>query len=351
MRPLGKLLITRGVQVAGIVYLASVVGAALLLALVGESWWVTAVGLYLPRLPLAAPLPFVAVALWRIKSRRLLLAQALALVVVVFPLLGLTVPTPGFANREAPRIRVLTYNINSGRGGVANLADEVDRYSPDVVLMQEIGETTELVQTLKTRYATVDFWGQFLMATRYPVVSELDPEKLPFEGRQRSPHYVKYTMDTPLGPVAFYSVHPTSPRESLYSLRGDHGLRQELSSGHLFSDDALPKIHENVELRAFQVQAIAAAAAGEPGPAVIAGDTNLPGLSVIFRRYLSSRFQDGFAKAGWGFGYTFPSERKKRPWMRIDRILANDALRFVGFQVGTSSASDHLCVVADLESR
>jgi endonuclease/exonuclease/phosphatase (EEP) superfamily protein YafD len=322
----------------------------LLLALVGESWWVTTVGLYLPRLVLALPLPFVAAAVWRVGSRRLLQVQGLALVVVLFPLLGLTVPTPGFTDRSAPRVRVLSYNINSGLGGVANLADEVDRYSPDVVLMQEVGETADLVQALKARYPTVEAWTQFLMATRYPLVAEIDPDKLPFEGRQRSPHYVAYTMETPLGRVAFYNVHPTSPRDALYSLRGDYGLRREIVSGHIFSGADAPKLQENAALRAFQVQAIAEAASRERGPTVVAGDTNLPGLSVIFRRNLS-RFQDGFMKAGWGFGYTFPSEKKKRPWMRIDRILASDALRFVDFKVGTSSASDHRCVVADLQGR
>jgi endonuclease/exonuclease/phosphatase (EEP) superfamily protein YafD len=80
---------------------------------------------------------------------------------------------------------------------------------------------------------------------------------------------------------------------------------------------------------------------------VIAGDTNLPGLSHVLHRYLS-RYQDGFAKAGWGFGYTFPT-RPRGPWMRIDRIVASDELRFVRFRVGRSLASDHECVVADLQ--
>jgi len=34
--------------------------------------------------------------------------------------------------------------------------------------------------------------------------------------------------------------------------------------------------------------------------------------------------------------------------MRIDRVFANDALRFTTFRVGNSDASDHLCVIADL---
>jgi endonuclease/exonuclease/phosphatase family metal-dependent hydrolase len=101
-------------------------------------------------------------------------------------------------------------------------------------------------------------------------------------------------------------------------------------------------------LRAVQVQAFAELAAKEEGAVVIAGDTNVVGLSPLFHRFLSP-FQDGFRDASWGFGYTFPTNR--RPWMRIDRILASDHLHFVGFEVGTSKASDHLAVVADLEPR
>jgi endonuclease/exonuclease/phosphatase family metal-dependent hydrolase len=114
----------------------------------------------------------------------------------------------------------------------------------------------------------------------------------------------------------------------------------------LFSGDAGPSILANARLRALQAEAIAGAAALNSEPVVIAGDTNLPDLSPVFSRHLS-RFQDGFVKAGAGFGYTYPNDR--RPWMRIDRILATDALRFVKFEVGTSAASDHLCVVADLQ--
>jgi endonuclease/exonuclease/phosphatase family metal-dependent hydrolase len=34
--------------------------------------------------------------------------------------------------------------------------------------------------------------------------------------------------------------------------------------------------------------------------------------------------------------------------MRLDRVLVGPPLRVVRFQLGRSSASDHLCVVAEL---
>jgi endonuclease/exonuclease/phosphatase (EEP) superfamily protein YafD len=80
---------------------------------------------------------------------------------------------------------------------------------------------------------------------------------------------------------------------------------------------------------------------------VLAGDTNLPSLSETLGRYLSS-YADGFKEAGWGLGYTFPANRR-RAWMRLDRVLASAPLRFVRFETGTSSISDHRCVVAELQ--
>jgi endonuclease/exonuclease/phosphatase family metal-dependent hydrolase len=83
-------------------------------------------------------------------------------------------------------------------------------------------------------------------------------------------------------------------------------------------------------------------------PVIIAGDFNLPGLSPALGAL--ARYQDGFRAAGWGFGYTYAVGRRR--WLRLDRIYASSALRFVHFEVGRhTTASDHHCVVADLQKR
>jgi|SRR5580704_2797629 vancomycin resistance protein VanJ len=334
----------RAVVAAAVLYPFALAIAAGVMRFVGERWWLTTVALYLPRLTLAAPLPFLVAGLVLCRRSRWLWTQALSVLLLLFPLMGLAVPVP-HAEGKTPSIRVLSYNINSALGGVDKLAEEIDRYSPDVVLLQENNGSEDLKGALRSRYPTVEASGQFLVATRFTITSTTDPERLPFDGRARSPRFLEYVMETPLGRIAFFNVHPISPREDFYVLRG-RGLRREILSGHLFSGDAAPAILANAGLRGLQVQAISEAVRRTTDPAVIAGDTNLPGLSLIFGRNLSG-FRDGFAEAGSGFGYTYPNDR--RPWMRIDRILTTDALRFVRFQVGTSPASDHLCVVADLQ--
>ncbi len=330
-------------------YAISLLGTVLAMRYVGERWWVTGVTLYVPRLAFVIPLPFIVVALLVLGPRRLLWTQLGAAVLLLFPLMGLVLPHFTRRSPGAPVIRVLSYNVDSGVKGLDELGQQIDRYSPDVVLLQEIGSVDLLGALLRARYPIVDIRNQFLLATRFPIVSTSDPEKLENLGRLRSPRFVQQVLDTPIGHIAVYNVHPISPREAFYQLRGTESRREFLRHGviHDLVSPASNAIFEgNAGLRALQVHTFSEAARQETLPVLIAGDTNLPGLSYVLYRDLSA-FQDGFDEAGSGFGYTFPNNR--RPWMRIDRIFASDALRFVGFQVGSSNASDHRCVVADLQ--
>jgi endonuclease/exonuclease/phosphatase (EEP) superfamily protein YafD len=316
---------------------------------IGEQWWITGVGLYLPRLPLAMPLPAVVLVLVLARLWRLLWTQVVSAALIVFPLLGFVPPWPTFPARDAPVIRLLSYNVNSLNGGADAVFDEIDRYSPDIVLLQETTDSDALKNLLRARYPTVETSTQFLVATRYTLVSTTDPDRIEYDGRQRSPRFLKYVLDTPLGSIVLYNVHPLSPRQALYELRGDRGLKRQILSGRFFSDASSRTFQANGRLRMLQAKAFSESATRETDPAIVAGDTNLPGLSWVLHRYLSE-YQDGFARAGWGFGYTFPTA-PRHPWMRIDRILASHELKFVRFEVGTSLASDHHCVVADIQRR
>jgi endonuclease/exonuclease/phosphatase family metal-dependent hydrolase len=128
-------------------------------------------------------------------------------------------------------------------------------------------------------------------------------------------------------------------------VRGD-GVRQQILRGELFNTRARTLVTQNTSLRLTQLQAIVASARESPDPVLIAGDTNLPGLSWAFAHWLGD-YTDGFSAAGTGFGYSFPAPGN--PWMRIDRIMADQRFRFSDFHVINSYISDHFAVVADLE--
>jgi vancomycin resistance protein VanJ len=332
------------VRVLAIGYPVALLSVVLLFSRVGESWWLTTVCLYLPRVVLAGPLPILAGLLWFTGSRGLLWTQALSALVILFPLMGLAVNLPHSSAPDASRLRVMSYNINSGGTGVDDILAEIDRYAPDVLVMEEVGWLDDLKRKLGDRYPTVDSAGQFMTASRYPMTYRFAPDNVAYGGRLRSARYIVETFQTPSGPVTFYGVHPLSPREDRGALGGPHGFRRLLFSGQLVASGGPHRVEENAGLREAQLRTAADLARQDPGPVVIAGDTNLPGLSRVLRQSFGS-FTDGFATVGAGFGYTYPT---KLPFTRLDRIFTNDKLRFTHFEVGTSRASDHLCVVADL---
>ncbi len=331
---------------------ACAVGYPLTLALIwtglrfiGESWWVTSVGLYLPLALLGAPLPLLAAALWWRRRRRLLTLQLVSLCLLLFPLLGLTLNWPSGAAKPTGGLRLVSYNVNSGNGGFDLITEEIMRRDPDVAFVQEIPfwVASKLTERLKVSLPHTREDTEFLVASKYPIIAAEYPPNLHFFGRERHPRFVRVVLDTPLGPTVFYHVHTVSPRGAFYALRGE-GLRREITSGRLLTGARAASLREHAALRELQVETVAKRALEEQGPVVIVGDTNLPIQSPIRHRYLD-RFQDGFREAGLGFGNTFPS---RSPWMRIDVVLASESLRFTRFEVGESRASDHRSIVVDL---
>jgi endonuclease/exonuclease/phosphatase (EEP) superfamily protein YafD len=277
--------------------------------------------------------------------RKWLWSQVAAGLVVLFPLMGLRVTLPLSRGEGKPKLRVLSYNVNGPYAGFDVAARTITAYGPDIVLAQEaISGAEGLAKALGPGYAFSAAGDEFLVASRFPIVERSEFEPVPGKDRAHSPRFRRYVIETPIGRLVFYNVHPRSPRWVFQGMRGK-GLKREIFSGRLFSGDSAGDLSYNSSLREDQVRAIVAHASAEKAPVVIAGDTNLPGLSPVFARHFGG-YQDGFSAKGNGFGYTFPS---RFPWMRIDRILAGPGLDFLGFEVGCDNqTSDHLCVIADL---
>jgi vancomycin resistance protein VanJ len=326
-------------------YLAGLVVAIVAFRWVGEQWWVTVVAMYLPRIGFAIPWPFVVIAAAWWAPRWVLATQTVSAYLVLFPLMGLHL---GLGRESVapgtPTIRIVSYNVHDGAQGLAAVVAEARSLSPDVVLMQEA--YAELKRDLCAAFAgwNVEFHDEFFVAARWPIREVSVPADLVYEGgRTGRSHYIRYALETPLGLVDVFSVHPISPREGFDELRG-RGFRDEVQSGRVFTGLARAPIEFNALRRRRQVADLAKAARRSLRPVIIAGDTNLPDLSWVLVTQLGD-FQDGFSSAGSGFGYTFPS---KRPWMRIDRVMTNDKLKVTDLLVGTGRASDHLCVVATI---
>lgn len=350
-RLVSKRWLRRAFVALAVLYPLALLVVTLLFRFVGERWWVTAIGMFLPRIGFALPLlVFVPVLLW-LRERRVLWSQGVALLLVIFPLMGLVLPGPTPSTR-GPGFRLMSFNVNTSAMGREAILGAITAENPDIVLMQESADWTKLHELLHERYPVVELNGQFLLASRWPIVSTTNPARLPYYEQKRSPRFLRHVLRTPMGLVTFYNVHPLSPRESFYELRGGSGFRNELRSGRFFTQSA-DSFGVNAGLRELQIETFGRMASGERGPVVIAGDVNQPEPSPLLTGALGE-FRDAFREAGSGFGYTFPGEGFKArrtpriPWMRLDRILLRGPIGATRFALACRGASDHLCIVADL---
>jgi endonuclease/exonuclease/phosphatase (EEP) superfamily protein YafD len=314
---------------------------------IGERSSLVTLAMYLPRAGFALPLPLLVAALLFVRPRAWLLTQLCAALLVVFPIMGLRLagaraPTPG-----AARLRVLSCNVDLASALNGRLAAVVHATDPDLVLLQETPEEEVGVLTPQLPGYFVRRDGQFVVASKHPILDVYFPPPLRQAGEDHDANFVRYRVRAPGGLVDVYDVHPVSPHASFDRLRGA-GLLHELATGHFFvNQDAFRRLGMNAALRARQVRAVAEHAAASAYPVVIAGDTNLPSGSWALGETFAG-FRDGFAEVGRGFGYTFPA-RHAPPWLRLDRVLADDHFRFVSFSRLDVHVSKHFPVLADLE--
>jgi endonuclease/exonuclease/phosphatase (EEP) superfamily protein YafD len=305
----------------------------------------TTSALYLPRIGWALPLPFLTVALLIARSYRLLLTQAAALLVVLFLLMGLCLSGPHSATPGMPRFRIFTLNIGLGLSGVDDVLARIRSARADVIVLEEVGD--ENVASLRAGLPGFGFQrlDQFVIASRFPIEEPFVPPEIEVNGSSHSRRYTRCRLLTPGGPIRLYATHPISPRDAFERVLGE-GLREEILSGRAFQARSREAVAANSRQRVAAVRALAEDAAHSPDPVLIAGDTNLPGLSWALGHWLGS-YQDAFAEAGRGFGYTYPAH--KLVWMRIDRILGSPQLRFLDAAPVTPRAYKHLGLVAEIE--
>lgn len=106
-------------------------------------------------------------------------------------------------------------------------------------------------------------------------------------------------------------------------------------------------LEENGRIRARQARAVREIIDRSPMPLVLAGDFNDLPSSYTYRT-LSEGLNDGFRKAGSGYGGTY---RYMKGLLRIDYIFYNDFFEGSGYRVLDDRVSDHKAVIAGLRLR
>lgn len=314
-------------------YAALVGVVCVVLWTLGERWWPATVYLFGPRwvvlLPLALLVP--AAALFRPRLLAPLLAAA---GVMLFPVMGLRTGWRSWAGGEpAPgTLRVVSLNAAGEPWAAERLIARVAEWRPQVVAVQECTDA------VAEAFGRVHGWAlrrdeQLCVLSRFPVRSAEVMDRSRFDlvrdaGIGGTSAAVRYTLETPGGPVQLVNLHLETPRKGLEGvLRGSGG-----------------RVESNAISRDIESRVVSRWAAQGQLPVVVAGDFNLPVESRIYRESWGG-FTNAFSRAGRGFGFT-----RFNGWIRvrIDHVLAGPGWRVDRAWVGPDVGSDHRPVVADL---
>lgn len=299
----------------------------------GDVWWPGTLLMYGPRWVAVLPL-LLLLAVAREQSRRLVLPVLLAVVILLFPLLGTNVPVSHLlsgGSDDPARLRIVTFNAHGGKFRHAAWQAYLKKVNADVVLCQEWPPETPKPEVWAADWKAEHAGNSLLLASRFP----LGKLHLITEVELRARGFVAgCDVQTPFGPVALVNVH-------LPTMRGEAGQADEVIHGKLSNLKDLDTIAERrLVASKFTRDWLTAFT----GPLIVAGDFNLTTDSPIYSEAWS-KFTNAFSQAGWGWGQT-----KWTRWygVRIDHILYEPGWKCVQVSVGPDVGSDHLPVMAEL---
>jgi endonuclease/exonuclease/phosphatase (EEP) superfamily protein YafD len=310
-----------------------------------ERWWFGAFNLYLPQVVWAVPGALLLAAAVRVRSRWAWVA-ALCLGWVLGPVMGFhwTGPEPARPGAPAP-VRVMTCNAKYGPHDGRELIKDIERHRPQLVLLQDAPGILHGPLAPFFRGWKVCSFEQYVIASRGPVTdvkvlwARYPGGKLPV---------LRCVARLEGKPVACYSVHLQSPRESLNAFRPD-------PADNWRPLEAIRELEQGARVRFLQAQALRRLVEAETGAVLVAGDLNSPEASRVCATLEEAGLQDAFSQAGRGYGYTYGHFllRHRIPWlhwswMRLDHLLASRQIQVLRCWVGTRKASDHRPVFADL---
>ncbi|MBC8114897.1 MAG: endonuclease/exonuclease/phosphatase family protein [Candidatus Saccharimonas sp.] len=314
-----------------------------LLFVVSESWWVGTVLTYAPRAPFVAPTLglLVAALFWH---RPALWVNAVSLVVVLSPVMGLSLPasrllSPSIVESGEFELKVVSCNVQAFKPNFKKVLEEIAVIDPDVVALQEAFPLSPLLDEAFRGWYTVSH-DRYWVGSRFPVKLVAQCEVPIFE---RSAGMV-VEIETPSGPVLLGDIHQMTARRGLV----------ELSKRSLFGGEGPRRLEESQELReeeSLTIRDQIESARGDK-PLLLVGDFNTPVSSQMFQRHWGD-FQSAFDLAGIGYGYTSPCKANRYwpenlPWARIDHILCSPEWTVRSCQIGKSAGSDHRLIAATL---
>lgn len=282
----------------------------------GEWWWMLDLLAHFRGFALAAAM-LAAIVLAALRWWRLA-AWSLALVLLH---LALVVPlyAGGPAPTDAPRLRVISFNVLNGNPQTPEAARHVASLDPDVVALLEVSEAQlQAFEAALPGYHRIaephdDPFGIAVLTRTAPTKAEVRTLGTPW------PPVIE--LELPLGgqPLAMLAIHPPPP------------VTTELSH----TRDAL-------------LGTVAQWATQRSGPTLVVGDLNATPWSAPLRALLD----DSPLRSTQRFGLqpTWPAGLGPLG-LPIDHALCSDHLVPIARTVGPSFGSDHRMLMVDLELR
>ncbi|MDP4301208.1 endonuclease/exonuclease/phosphatase family protein [Leptothrix discophora] len=311
------------------------------------AWWVELLR-YTPYLLLLVP-ALLALALSITVGWTWRLAALASVLVVVFPLMGWTHGQP---ENGSNRLRVMSFNIKSYKAddrpeGYGPIVDEVQRHSPDVLVLQDAQKLTDkwlpMPEAMKLLLAGrhLQLSGQYVIASRHPL---RDCRTAPLSVQPGLGDYLRCTVEVNGQRLEIVNVHLLSPREGLNAARREHlgGLDDwRINFGH--------RLGQARHLAEDLARTRPTGPGKRPLPMLIAGDLNAPEASAVVQSLLALNLRDAWSSAATGWGYTHGhSLRPNLSFLRIDHVLVSPGLGLAEVAVGGAEASEHRPLIVDL---
>lgn len=313
---------------------------AILLTPISEVWWIRFYNIfgYLLYLPFLLFLPFLL-----IPGQRKVRSLALLVPFLFFsyeygpafvPKAHLT--SVAAAQSDLP-VRVMTWNAYFKNQHVDNLVAAIKRENPDLLAVEEFGAdyAKEFASQLKAIYPyqlLYPHWEPrgYALLSRYPLEEILQP--LPGYGECTC---VQANVTIQNRQFTVLAIHPTVPEFSLI-------IKHHLPMPTNFETHVQDFQHATILKRIATIQP----------PLLVMGDFNASDRMAVINRYRAI-LTDSFREAGWGFGFTFPYQKRfdsieVPSLVRLDYIFHDSSWRATQAWNGQADGSDHRYVVADL---
>lgn len=295
-------------------------------------WWLANFIGIIPLWIFGFPIGFLLLIALIFRAYKAVIINLLSCLILFIGIMGFNVPSIINKSYDQPSavIRVMTVNMGA-KAQPERLLKYIGKTQPDLIAFQELDSWSE--NYLKT-WLPIGKWdfvsqGNLGLASRFKIKNVRIKDRKMLGGWGTL--IAKYEVQAPMGVFYFFDLHLATPREGVDMIKAKYL-------------DGIPAMKDVTEAQDRE-SAICSAWVNSFQPILVAGDFNMLKANPLFRKYWS-KYTDGFAQKGFGFGYT-----KFTRWhgVRIDHILSDANWQVVQAQVGEDTGGDHRPIIVDLK--